>query len=148
MTPVELVEQARRLLEEPTPATVSGWSRAAALLARQALELQLREFWSVRLAGAERLNMRAQLNCARVYLDSEIAGELAYAWYALSRATHHHPYELDPTREELASLLGAVAVVNARVKAKCAADASSASDTPEVPEPARHAQQQSFDGVG
>jgi hypothetical protein len=49
--------------------------------------------------------MRAQLNCARVYLDRETAGQLSYAWHALSRATHHRPYELDPTREELESLL-------------------------------------------
>jgi hypothetical protein len=51
--------------------------------------------------------MRAQLNCARVYVDHRRAGELSYLWHALSRATHHHPYELDPTRDELASLIGA-----------------------------------------
>jgi hypothetical protein len=39
--------------------------------------------------------------------DRELATETRFTWYALSRATHHHPYELDPTREELSSLLRA-----------------------------------------
>jgi hypothetical protein len=48
---------------------------------------------------------RAQHNCAHIELDPVTAGELSVAWHALSRATHHHPYELDPTAEELRGLL-------------------------------------------
>ena len=101
----DLIAAARQLLDDPTHATVSAWPRAAALLARQALERALADYWDSRLPGAERLNMRAQLNCAHIYLGGQLAGELTYTWYALSRATHHHPYELDPTREELSSLV-------------------------------------------
>jgi hypothetical protein len=99
----ELVVAAQRMIDDDSRATVSAWPRAAALLARQALERALADYWHARLPGAERLNMRAQLNCAQVYLGRELAGELTYTWHALSRATHHHPYELDPTREELSS---------------------------------------------
>lgn len=93
------------MLDEPDSQTVSAWSRAAALLARQALETALADYWRSRAPGVEDINMRAQLNCARLYLAPGLAGDLSYAWHALSRATHHHPYELDPTREELANLL-------------------------------------------
>jgi hypothetical protein len=93
------------MLDDPTRSTVSAWPRAAALLARQALEAELTEYWREKLPGAERLNMRAQLNCAHSYLGRDLAGELSYTWHALSRATHHRPYELDLTREELASLI-------------------------------------------
>ena len=101
----DLVVAARRLLDDSTRSTVSAWPRAAAVLARQALERGLEHYWEKRLPGAERLNMRAQLNCTHVYLGDHLAGELTYTWYALSRATHHHPYELDPTQEELSSLI-------------------------------------------
>lgn len=50
--------------------------------------------------------MRAQLACLPTYLAADgLASDVSFAWHALSRATHHHPYELDPTREELESLL-------------------------------------------
>jgi hypothetical protein len=104
MEPSELLDAARRMLDEPNPSTVSAWARAAALLARQALEAALAEFWGARAPGVENLNMRAQLNCARVYLPA-VATDLSYVWHALSRATHHRPYELDPSREELDTLL-------------------------------------------
>jgi hypothetical protein len=39
--------------------------------------------------------------------DPRLIADLGFTWQALTRATHHHPYELDPTREELASLLTA-----------------------------------------
>jgi len=103
-----LLDAAQRMLEEPSRGTVSAWPRAVALLARQRLEAALGELWRARLPGAEQLTMRAQLACARSQLGPELAGELAYTWHALSRATHHHHYELDPTREELATLLSAV----------------------------------------
>jgi hypothetical protein len=108
LTSEDMLEEARRLLDEPSRGTVSSWPRAAALLARQALEASLDRYWWSTAPGVERLNMRAQLNCLREYLDPpELAREVAFTWHALSRATHHHPYELDPTREELSSLIAA-----------------------------------------
>lgn len=106
LAPVQLLDHARRLLDDSAGGTVSAWSRAAALLARQALEEALRRFWRIKAPGVEYTNMRAQLACLRTYLPSDaLASDVSFAWYALSRATHHHPYELDPTREELESLL-------------------------------------------
>jgi hypothetical protein len=51
--------------------------------------------------------MRAQLACLSAYAAPDLARELAFTWHALSHATHRHAYELDPTREELASLIDA-----------------------------------------
>jgi hypothetical protein len=105
MTPGDLVREARRLLDTPTRESISGWPRAVALLARMALEEALDAYWREHLKGAEYLDMRAQLNCARIEMPADVAGDLSYAWHGLSRATHHHAYELDPTAEELRSLL-------------------------------------------
>ena len=46
--------------------------------------------------------MRAQLICLRTYLgDADLAARAGHAWSALSRACHHHAYELAPTATEL-----------------------------------------------
>jgi hypothetical protein len=108
----DLLVHAQALLDNPTKESISGWPRAVALLGRMALEMRLDAYWDVRLPQIKHLDMRAQLNCARVYLDPAVAGELSFAWYGLSRATHHRPYELDPTADELRSLLATVAHAN------------------------------------
>lgn len=126
LTSEDLLREARSLLDHPTRESVSGWPRAVALLARMALETRLDAYWDASgLTSVKFLDMRAQLNCARVYLDPTVAGELSFAWYGLSRATHHRAYELDPTTaEELRSLIVIVERANAaiaeRVKAKLA----------------------------
>lgn len=108
MRPDDLVAEAQRLLEDCSAATVSVWPRAAALLCRQALEAALRELWAATAPCVQQASMRAQLACLPSYLgDDSLAGEVTFTWYALSHATHHHPYDLDPTREELQSLLSA-----------------------------------------
>ena len=106
MTTAELLVEARRLLDEASRGTVSVWARASALLARQALEGALCTLWAAKAPGVDGLSMRAQLACLETFLPSQaLARDVSFAWHALSRATHHHPYELDPTREELSSLL-------------------------------------------
>ena len=108
LAPDDVLTEAQRMLDEPSTATVAVWPRAVALLARQALEEALRGYWAENAPGVERLNMRAQLLCLRAYLTSaDLARDVTFTWHALSRATHHHAYELDPTREELASLVAA-----------------------------------------
>jgi hypothetical protein len=115
----DLLREARSLLDHATRESVSGWPRAVALLTRLALETRLDAYWDAsRLSAVKFLDMRAQLNCARVYLDPVLAGELSYAWYALSRATHHRAYELDPTAEELRSLVALVERANRSVADK------------------------------
>jgi hypothetical protein len=102
----ELIAHARDMVERSTRETVSAWPRAAALLTRQHLEGALTGYWNRREPVLSRMNMRVQLACLRVYAaDRAVAAGVAWTWYALSHATHHHPYELDPTREELASLI-------------------------------------------
>ena len=106
MTAEQLVAEARRLLDETPPGTVSAWPRAAALLCRQALEGTLAQLWRTKAPSLRFTPMRAQLACLPSYLPSAVlARDVTFTWHALSRATHHHPYELDPTREELDSLI-------------------------------------------
>ena len=94
MTPV--LDHARRLLDESTRGTVSSWPRAVALLTRQDLEDALDAYWQAREPELRWANMRTQLGCLRIYADERLAGETSWLWHTLSRATHHHPYELDP----------------------------------------------------
>lgn len=98
----ELLTTARSLIDRSSPGTSGLWPRAAALLTRQALEIALKTYWSYAALGAEECSARAQLLCLGRYLNDESLGRQAHqTWAALSRACHHHAYELAPTREEL-----------------------------------------------
>lgn len=102
MTPVEALEAAQRLLERPSGKTAGLWPRAAALLARQALEESIDEYWKSKGVDLGACAMRPQLLCLPRYLDDEeLALDVGHAWGALTRACHHHPYELPPTAPEL-----------------------------------------------
>jgi hypothetical protein len=106
----KMVAAARDLLERVDPMTAGLWPRAAALLARQALESTLDALWHIRAPGLEQCSARAQLICLPSYLgaDEELAERVSYTWAALSRACHHHPYELSPTSSELHEWIGTV----------------------------------------
>jgi 5-methylcytosine-specific restriction protein B len=82
-----------------------SWPRAAALLARQALEQGLDDLWgavSPRVHGASR---HAQLLYLGEFIrDEEVANGTRYASHGLSRACHHQVYELSPTEAELNTL--------------------------------------------
>lgn len=113
----DVVTAARNLMERIDPATAGLWPRATALLARQALEGALDDFWNVRAPGMEHCSARAQLLCLSYYLgDEELAERVSYAWAGLSRACHQHPYELSPTSSELLGWLGTVEQLVAHVK--------------------------------
>jgi hypothetical protein len=104
-----LIDAARDLMRRPVADTVGLWPRAAALLARRALEEALDELWSRRAPGLERASARAQLACLPDYLgDRELAREIVFTWGELSNACHHHAYELPLTAEELERRLGVV----------------------------------------
>jgi hypothetical protein len=91
--------------------------RAVALLARQALETALDDHWRTRAAGVEECPTRTQLICLPVFLrDTALAERTSYTWWALTRACHHHPYDLAPTPSELADLLSAVGDLTARLQ--------------------------------
>jgi hypothetical protein len=100
---------ARQLLDRASPETAGLWARAAALLGRQALEIAVDDYWSARKIPLSSCPTLQQLICLREYVhDADLAGRVHHAWNALSRACHHHPYELPPSASELDSWLEAV----------------------------------------
>ena len=107
--PSSLLAEARVLVERREAATAGLWPRAAAALTRQALEVALRDLWRARAPGVEHLSLRAQLLCLGEYVRSEqVAASARHAWAALSRACHHHPYEVEPSADELRYWMDAV----------------------------------------
>jgi hypothetical protein len=107
--PAQLVGMARELLTHASPKTAGLWPRAAALLARNALEMAVDDYWARRRIPLTSCPTLAQLICLREYLgDDDLAGRVHHAWNALSRACHQHPYELAPTAAELGALLDTV----------------------------------------
>jgi hypothetical protein len=111
VTPKDLLTEARRLVEHPDAGTAGVWPRAAAFLARQALEQAMAGLWAGQ-PGADGLSsrpMRSQLLCLTAYVDQDVAARAAYLAAALSRACHYHPYELAPTASELTRWLNETA---------------------------------------
>ena len=98
----QLLHVARTLADRPAMDTRGLWPRAAVLLARQSLEVALLTYWSARARGVEEAPMRAQLLCLGPWLaDEDLARRAHQVWGVLSNASHHHPYDLTPTRDEL-----------------------------------------------
>ena len=107
--PRELLALADGLLRRADPATAGLWPRAAALLALHALETSVLRLWQSRALELQACSMRTQLICLRSYLeDAKLAARAGHAWSALSRACHHHAYELGPTAGELQSWFSVV----------------------------------------
>lgn len=102
MTPAELLGAARGLIENGATAAPGVWPRAVALLARQALEGEVRRVLRDRAAGAETASFRIQFLCLPEVLgDPALARRCSFAWWELTRATHVQAYELPPTADEL-----------------------------------------------
>ena len=98
----EMLAAVDQLLGHASPGTAGRWSRAAALLTRQALETALRFYWTKLAPGVEECDFRAQFLCLGRYLGDEPLAQRAHVvWSGLSSACHHHVYDLAPTREEL-----------------------------------------------
>lgn len=112
MTPAEILDAARSLLVDHPPALAGCWPRAAALLARQALETAVEDAFASGGVDMDDVSKRAQLLCLDVALrdehDADLAADVRLTWWALTRACHHHPYELAPTVTELATWIAAV----------------------------------------
>ena len=96
-----LLHQAHRVLGDPDiPGGI--WPRAAALLTRQALEEALDRMWAACHPGMVYTSRRTQMLCLdQVIEDEALAADVRAAWSSLSRACHHHHYELAPTAAEL-----------------------------------------------
>lgn len=97
----ELVDRARELLGAQEG--LSGvWPKAAAFLTRQALEEALAELWESAYPGMAQASWSTQLAClSEVLSDPSLIADVRSAWASLSRACHHHHYELDSTAPEL-----------------------------------------------
>ncbi len=104
-----LLELARRLLNEPGMGPEGTGPRVAAFLARRALESALAELWKKQMPGVEHASFRSQLICLPLVLDNKgLVADTRAAWHFLSRACHHHQYELAPVAQELEAWIGQV----------------------------------------
>lgn len=123
MTPDELLAAAARLIQRPDAATAGIWPRAAALLARQALELAMAAIWAAKpqTADLSTAPMRSQLLCLTACLGPDTTARVAYLIAALSHACHYHPYELAPTATELTSWLDQAAELVTQMQASATA---------------------------
>ena len=103
LTPAELLAEARSLISRPDASMAGVWPRTAAFLARQALEDAVDASWAASSATAPMLqaSMWSRLACLPAYVSAPEARQVTFAYAALSRACHYHPYELAPTAAEL-----------------------------------------------
>lgn len=102
----ELLREARALLDHP-PSTHPGlWERAAILLARQALEESLDDFWRARSPDLLHASMRAQLLCLGPLMNNQRdAADIDQLWGALSNACHFDPFQPIPGPTEVRAWL-------------------------------------------
>jgi hypothetical protein len=105
-----LLATAEALLDGTFHVAAGLRSRASALLARQALEQALGEFWESRAPGVHRCRVRTQIQCLAAFLGPEPVAAAATAWNRLSGACHHHPYDVAPSPAELHAWIGSVRV--------------------------------------
>ncbi len=96
-----LMDTADRLLAHVVTGTRGVWPRAVAFAVRGALELELDAYWQRMQPEVANVPMRSQLLLLRSYAGADVAADAVEAWHALSRACHHHAYELAPTAQEL-----------------------------------------------
>jgi hypothetical protein len=108
MTPQQLLHEADQLLTTPTADARGRWPRACAWLIRLSLEKALDQYWARTLPEAAKCPMRPQLLLLPSYAGASIGERARDAWTGLSRAAHHHAYELAPTAAELRSWHAAV----------------------------------------
>jgi hypothetical protein len=106
--PAILATGARRALQ-PSAGWGSAWPRAAAFLARQALEDAVAMVWHGQVLPMRSANATAQMVSLPFYLaDQDLAKRVRQCWSSLSNACHAHPYELAPTVSELEGWLTVV----------------------------------------
>jgi hypothetical protein len=94
----------RRSWRERLLRRVHGATRAAAILARSALEDLVTDACAREGVGVVRTSIRVRLACLRALVPS-IAGDAAVAWSGLSRACHQHAYEIAPHHAEVSHLV-------------------------------------------
>ncbi|MEW2381454.1 hypothetical protein AB0873_05085 [Micromonospora sp. NPDC047707] len=111
-SPQGCLNAADQLLTNVVRGARGSWPRACAWLLRLALEAAIDDYW--RRVRPEIAALRArspQFLILDHYAGRQIAAQAGYAWSALSRAGHHHCYELGLTAGELQRLRDSVEVV-------------------------------------
>jgi len=106
--PADLISLAEKSLDGTVPVPGGRAARAAAVVSRQALEQVVAGRCDELVTGLQRPSMRSQLILLREIGDSEIGPTAQIAWDGLSRACHHHAYELQPTVDEVHGLVNLV----------------------------------------
>ena len=104
---------AKDILDGAVPMPRGRSTRAAAVLARQALEDAARELCRSAGFDLDKATMRSRLIALRVLVDQSVADTAEVAWAGLSRACHQHAYELTPTTTEVSHLLTLVTTLAA-----------------------------------
>ncbi|MFY1653056.1 hypothetical protein ACN27J_19460 [Solwaraspora sp. WMMB762] len=94
-----------------------AWPRACAGLLRHELEAAMDRYWARVCPAIGRIQVqRPKLPLLAHYAGPQLAGGASYLSWALSRAGHHHHYELGVTAAELrrhwAELLEVVALMD------------------------------------
>lgn len=93
---------ADRILKQPELVEAGAWPRTCTWLIRLALEHGLDGFWATHNPDVGKVtSRRAQLLTLSRTVDADLGRRGTELWHALSRAAHHHAYELAPTGAEL-----------------------------------------------
>jgi hypothetical protein len=108
MNAEELIAAAEGLVDGSKILPGQSWPYAAAVLARQALEVKVREIWATSHTEMLEANTASQLIGLRLSHDADAVGRLKLAWTGLSRTLHNTGHELPPTAEELDRWLAAI----------------------------------------
>ncbi len=101
MSPQKYLDAAGELLIQPPSSMRRCWQRGSACLTRLALEQGLRHYWKQVAPSVADRPMRHQLLVLPTFAGAGAASRARTAWHGLSRAMHHHTYELAPTVAEL-----------------------------------------------
>ena len=102
--------QAQRLMQGSGPVGHQSL-RMVCWLLRSVLEQTYRELVGAQGADLGSASNRAALICLRALYDEtapNLTDDAESAWTRLSRAVHHHAYELSPTLSEVRDLAGTV----------------------------------------
>jgi len=104
---VRLLEAADRVLSGAVELPRGRGARIAAVLARSALEDIVIERCAAHGLDVAEATMKVRLATLLAVSDPR-AGELAMAWWNLSRACHQHAYEMAPHPGEVAQWVASV----------------------------------------
>jgi hypothetical protein len=106
LSPGDLLLGAEHLVTGDLPLDPGAVERAAALLARQALEMCVAARLTPFGLEPSGVSFKAQLLCLQgTMADKELAREAAALWSSLSTLVHHIGYEIGPTGSDVAGLV-------------------------------------------